>query len=102
MLRGRVARLSHTVTFGGAIFVFQAVDLQYFGTPGYDSGHDVISDFGAGDRIDLSRHFAATTFAALKAGASQLGTDTVLRLGEDTIRIEDVPLKSLSAEMFLF
>ena len=87
---------------GADTFVFEAIDLQHFGTPGYDAGDDVISDFGPADRIDLSRHFEATSFADLKAGASQFGDDTVLRLGEDTIRLEDLSLKELSSEMFLF
>jgi Ca2+-binding RTX toxin-like protein len=87
---------------GTDTFVFEAVDLLPFGAPGFDSGADAIADFGAGDRIDLTRHFEATTFADLKAGASQFGEDTVLRLGEDTIRLEDLSLKELSVEMFLF
>ncbi len=31
---------------GADTFVFEAIDLQPFGMPGYDSGDDVISDFG--------------------------------------------------------
>lgn len=53
-------------------------------------------------RLVGSDHFEATTFADLKAGASQFGSDTVLRLGEDTIRLEDVSLAELSSTMFLF
>ena len=68
----------------------------------FDSGFDCVTDLGAGDRIDLTGHFEATTFAALRGEASQFGTDTHLRLGEDTIVIEDVALGELSAGMFLF
>ena len=87
---------------GADTFVFDAIDILPFGVPGYDSGDDVITDFGTGDRIDLRSHFEATSFAELRAGASQFGDDTVLRLGEDTIRLEDVALNELSAGMFLF
>jgi Ca2+-binding RTX toxin-like protein len=77
---------------GADTFVFRAVKIQPFNVPGFDSGHDVITDFGTGDRIDLRGHFEATTFADLKAGASQFGDDTVLALGDDTIRLEHVAL----------
>ena len=56
----------------------------------------------AGDRIDLTGHKAATDFADLRATASQFGTDTHLRLGVDTIVLEEVALAELSANMFLF
>lgn len=87
---------------GADIFVFSAIEFGWFGTPGFDAGQDVIGDFGVGDRIDLRGHFEATTFADLRAGASQFGDDAVLRLGDDTIRIEDLALNELSAGMFLF
>ena len=89
---------------GADTFVFEAIEFGPFGAPGFDSGDDVITDFSrnAGDRIDLRGHFEATSFAELRAGASQFGDDTVLRLGEDTIRLEDVALNELSAGMFLF
>lgn len=87
---------------GADTFVFEAVEFGWFGTPGHDSGADVISDFGAGDRIDLRGHFEATDFADLAAGASQFGTDTVLRLGDDTIRIQNFDLDDLASSMFLF
>jgi Ca2+-binding RTX toxin-like protein len=87
---------------GADIFVFSAIEFGWFGTPGLDAGQDVIGDFGVGDRIDLRGHFEATTFADLRAGASQFGDDAVLRLGDDTIRIEDLALNKLSASMFLF
>ena len=61
-------------------------------TPARDSGFDRIFDFGRseGDRIDLVHHKEATDFATLRDEASQFGSDTHLRLGEDTIVIEDV------------
>ena len=73
-------------------------------TPETSSGFDRITDFSraAGDRIDLRTHKEATDFADLRANASQFSTDTHLRLGDDTIVIEDVALSQLSASMFLF
>ena len=81
--------------------MFHAIELGGFDVPGYDSGQDVVADFGAGDRVDPRGHFEATSFAELKAEASQFGEDTVLRLGDDTSRIEDLTPHELSASMFL-
>lgn len=69
-----------------------------------DSGFDRVTDFNRaeGDVIDLTGHKEATTFAELRATASQFGTDTHLRLGDDTIVLEDVSLGALRADMFLF
>jgi Ca2+-binding RTX toxin-like protein len=88
---------------GADTFVFVARNAGKF-TPETDSGFDRITDFSraSGDRIDLGAHKEATTFAELKANASQFATDTHLRLGDDTIVIEDVALSQLSASMFLF
>jgi Ca2+-binding RTX toxin-like protein len=87
---------------GADTFVLEAFKVLPFGVPGYDSGHDTIADFGLNDRIDLTLHFEATTFDELKARASQFGDDTVLRLGDDSIRIEDFSLRELATELFLF
>jgi Ca2+-binding RTX toxin-like protein len=89
---------------GADLFVFKASDFDGLGQDPFDSGADRITDFnrGEGDRIDLRGHFEATTFADLRAGASQFGTDTVLTIGDDTIRLDDVALAELSASMFLF
>jgi Ca2+-binding RTX toxin-like protein len=87
---------------GADLFVFAASNIDGKFSEPFDSGFDRITDFGTGDRIDLSRHFEATTFAGLKAASSQFGTDTHLRLGVDTIVLEDVALNELSAGMFLF
>ena len=89
---------------GADIFVFKAIERGPFGSPGFDSGDDVITDFSrsSGDKIDLRGHFEATTFAELKANASQFSTDTHLRLGDDTIVIEDVALSQVIESMFLF
>jgi Ca2+-binding RTX toxin-like protein len=69
-----------------------------------DSGFDRITDFSRaeGDRIDLQFHKEAVDFATLRADASQFGSDTHLRLGEDTIVLEDVDLSALRVDMFLF
>ena len=86
---------------GADVFVFTA-HVRGRLSPATDSGFDRITDFEAGDRIDLSGHKAATDFADLRATASQFGTDTHLRLGVDTIVLEDVALAELTANMFLF
>ena len=64
----------------------------------------MITDFSrsSGDQIDLRGHKEATTFAELKANASQFATDTHLRLGDDTIVLEDVALSQVTASMFIF
>jgi Ca2+-binding RTX toxin-like protein len=89
---------------GADRFEFHASNLGGKGRDPFDSGFDRIADFSRsqGDKIDLTGHFEATDFATLRAEANQLGTDTHLRLGEDTIVIEDVALSQLSASMFLF
>jgi Ca2+-binding RTX toxin-like protein len=87
---------------GADTFVFEASLVDNRFTDPFHSGFDRITDFGAGDRIDLSGHYAATTFAELKGSASQFGTDTHLRLGEDTVVIEDMTLSELSSSMFMF
>jgi Ca2+-binding RTX toxin-like protein len=88
---------------GADVFDFDArVASKFF--PATDSGFDRVTDFerGEGDLIDLRTHKAATDFADLRAEASQFGTDTHLRVGVDTIVLEDVTLAELSASMFLF
>jgi Ca2+-binding RTX toxin-like protein len=84
------------------VFVFEASDIDGKTRDPFDSGFDRATDLGAGDRVDLTGHFEATTFAALRGEVSQVGTDTHLRLGEDTIVLEDVALSELSAGLFLF
>jgi Ca2+-binding RTX toxin-like protein len=59
---------------GADTFVFEAAELPPFGVPGYDSGDDVITDFASGDRIDLTRHFEATTFGEIKAAPASSAT----------------------------
>jgi Ca2+-binding RTX toxin-like protein len=88
---------------GADTFVFEAFIQPRSGVE-VDSGFDRITDFdrGADDRIDLTFHKEAADFAALRAEASQFGTDTHLRLGVDTVVLEDVSLAELSANMFLF
>ena len=88
---------------GADTFVFVACNAGKF-SPETNSGFDRITDFSraSGDRIDLSAHKEATTFAELKANASQFSTDTHLRLGDDTIVLEDVALSQLTASMFMF
>lgn len=87
---------------GANTFAFVALDAKFGRST--DPGFDRVSDFdrGAGGRIDLTDHRQATDLAALGATASQFGTDTHLRLGGDTIVLEDVALSQLSSSVFLF
>ena len=89
---------------GGDLFVFRASNIDGKASDPFDSGFDRITDFSRsqGDRVDLGGHFEASTFETLRAEASQFGTDTHLRLGDDTIVLEDIALGDLSASMFLF
>jgi Ca2+-binding RTX toxin-like protein len=88
---------------GADVFVFRASDFDGRVTDPFDSGFDRITDFSRaqGDRIDLTGHFEATSFGELIANASQFGTDTHLRLGVDTIVLENVALNQLGESMFL-
>ena len=88
---------------GADLFDFDAFTPSKF-RPATDSGFDRITDFerAEGDVIDLRSHKEATTFADLRANASQFGTDTHLRLGDDTIVVEDVSLSELTESMFIF
>jgi hypothetical protein len=83
--------------------IAELVERGPFGSPGFDAGFDRITDFSrsSGDKIDLRGHFEATTFAELKANASQFATDTHLRLGDDTIVLEDVALSQVTEAMFI-
>lgn len=88
---------------GADTFVFEARFASKF-SPATNSGFDRITDFDRteGDLIDLGGHKAATDFATLRAEASQFGADTHLRIGVDTIVIEDVGISELRADLFLF
>jgi Ca2+-binding RTX toxin-like protein len=89
---------------GADMFVFRASNIDGKASDPFDSGLDSITDFSRsqGDRIDLGSHFEASTFETLRAEASQFGTDTHLRLGDDMIVLDDIALGDLSASMFLF
>lgn len=76
---------------GGDRFVFEGV-----------FGHDVVNDFGAGDRIQLDdAQFA--DFAAVLAKAAQVGDDVVITFdAANAVTLADVQLSSLRASDFLF
>jgi len=66
-------------------------------------GRDVVSDFdvAGGDRLRISIA-DAPDFAALLQGATMIGADTVITLGEQTIVLVDVQIGSLTASDFVF
>ena len=86
---------------GADLFDFDAAPAHFLAA--VDSGFDRITDFvrAEGDLIDLRSHQEATDFAALRSDARQVGADTLIRLGEDAIVIEDMAVVDLSAAMFL-
>lgn len=87
---------------GADVFEFVARPAHF--EAAVDSGFDRIVDYSQaeGDRIDLRAHHEATDFVTLRGDARQVGTDTLIRLGEDTIVIDDLALSELSAKMFVF
>lgn len=87
---------------GADVFEFVARPAHFL--PAVNSGFDRITDFARseGDLINLRAHQDATDFATLRADARQVGDDTLLRLGEDAIVIDDMALSDLSAAMFVF
>jgi Ca2+-binding RTX toxin-like protein len=87
---------------GNDRFVFVASDIFGKGQRPFDSGDDLILDFSLADKIDLTRHVDATTFAELDAGARQVGADAVITLGEDTITLDNFQADELIPSMFLF
>jgi Ca2+-binding RTX toxin-like protein len=87
---------------GADVFEFIARPAHFL--PAVDTGFDRITDYSKaeGDLINLRGHHEVTDFATLRGDARQVGSDTLIRLGEDTIVVEDLTLSELSAGMFVF
>ncbi len=68
-------------------------------------GSDVITDFSAGDKVDLS-FLNVADLASLTPFMEQVGDDVVITLGYDSgsevIRLQNVSLASLTAASFVF
>jgi hypothetical protein len=74
-------------------------DTFIFG-PGF--GNDIITDFGNGpDQIQFD-HTVFANFAAVQAATHQVGADTVITHGSDSITLQHVTASSLHAGDFLF
>jgi Ca2+-binding RTX toxin-like protein len=74
-------------------------DTFIFG-PGF--GHDTITDFGNGpDQIQFD-HTVFANFAAVQAATTQVGPDTVITHGTDSITLQHVTASGLHASDFLF
>jgi Ca2+-binding RTX toxin-like protein len=86
-----------TLTGGGGNDVF-VYDTRVFGS-------DRITDFNAGDKLDLS-FLKVADLASLAPFMAQDGADTVITLGYDSstevIRLVDVTMNSLTAANFVF
>jgi hypothetical protein len=61
----------------------------------------VISDNGVGDQFVFSSSQFAN-FASVLSHAAQVGADTVISLGGDTLTMKNTPLKGLHASDFHF
>ena len=64
-------------------------------------GRDIITDFGAGDRIWLSAS-DAQNFQALAAKITMVGADAVITLANQSIVLAGVSASSLTANDFVF
>jgi Ca2+-binding RTX toxin-like protein len=65
-------------------------------------GHDTISDFGHGDRIEFDGG-VFQNFGAVQAASHQVGNDTVITLDAgNSIVLQHVSMSSLHASNFLF
>ncbi len=73
------------------------------GQTAVNNGNDTITDFVAGDVIDLTPVASITSLAQLLAASRQEGADTVIDLGDgNSIRLAGVALGSLTAASFVF
>jgi len=65
-------------------------------------GNDIVTDFGTGpDHIQFD-HTVFANFAAVQAAMTQVGADTVITHGTDTLTLQHVTASSLHASDFLF
>jgi len=66
-------------------------------------GHDVVTDFAAGDQIEVALGTAFDSFAEVMAVATQSGANVMLTFNSGTtLDLQNVSLGSLGAEDFLF
>lgn len=90
-ISGGLAADTLTGGSGNDTFVFASGD-----------GNDTITDFEAGDVLDLRRVSSAESAADILAAATQVEADTVLDLGDgDSITLQGVDSASLSADNLL-
>jgi Ca2+-binding RTX toxin-like protein len=69
---------------------------------GPNFGHDTVTDFGNGpDHIQFD-HTVFANFAAVQAAMTQVGPDTVITHGSDTLTLQHVTAMTLHASDFLF
>tara|TARA_R110000868_G_scaffold411656_1_gene706919 strand:- start:10955 stop:14185 length:3231 start_codon:yes stop_codon:yes gene_type:complete len=66
------------------------------------AGHDTITDFTRGDRLNLQAYGQFTSFAQVQAALSKVGTDTLLTLSAtDSVRLTGVSANTLTADSFV-
>ena len=95
-------------TTGSDVFTSTGGNDVFFGEGSIDTfnfkagfGHAVITDGGVGDQFVFSTGQFAN-FAAVLSHAQQVGQDTVVTLGADTITMKNTPLNGLHSSDFHF
>ncbi|MFN8684001.1 calcium-binding protein, partial [Paracoccus sp. P2] len=69
----------------------------------WNGGRDRITDFDSDDdRINLSHYARFDGFGDIRAAASQVGNDVVIRAGNDQLVIEDIRLGQLGGDDFIW
>ncbi|CAN7756272.1 VCBS domain-containing protein [Bradyrhizobium sp. LjRoot220] len=66
------------------------------------AGADTITDFVPGDQLDLTGVNGIFSFADVQANATQVGLDTLLTFGSDSITLKNVTASNLVAGDFIF
>jgi len=66
------------------------------------SGRDTITDFSAGDHVNLQSFTAFTSFAKVKAAMTQAGRDTLLKLNaNESVLFQNMSVGQFTADMFV-
>ncbi len=95
-----------TFVFNDAVYVWQDPSTGEWLTNTNNAGHDTIYDFVAGEQsedvIHLAGHSGANDFDDIVATATQVGSDTLIDLGADSITLLGVSTGDLHTDDFIF